>query len=187
MALPGVYKTFQHWCNQTVWIYSDTHFGDEELAAGTPGRPTDEEHVKLINSKVGRKDTLILLGDVGDVEWVRKLKGYKILICGNHDAGVTNYEPYFDEVYEGALVIGEKLILSHEPVDIPWALNIHGHVHDKRHKNDKTHFNVCSDTIGYTPINLNKFLKEGPTSKILSLHRQTIDTATTRKRKREKK
>ena len=64
----------------TVWLYSDPHFGDEELAAAFPERPTAEEQVRLINSKVGRKDTLILLGDVGDIECARKLRGYKILI-----------------------------------------------------------------------------------------------------------
>lgn len=187
MALPGVYDAFQHWCNQTVWIYSDTHFGDKDLSKGVPNRPSDEEHVRFINSKVGKKDTLILLGDVGDVEWARKLKGYKILICGNHDAGKTIYKEVFDEVYEGALIIGEKLILSHEPVDIPWALNIHGHIHDLSYQNNKRHFNVCSDYIGYEPVNLNKFLKKGPTAKILSLHRQTINTAVKKKVKRNKR
>ena len=37
------YKQFQHWGAQgTVWIYSDPHFGDEELRAGVRGRPDDE-------------------------------------------------------------------------------------------------------------------------------------------------
>ena len=87
MALPGVYKIFNdRWCNQTVWIISDPHFGDEDLRAGMPNRPSDEELVRRINAKVGRKDTLIILGDVGDIEFVKKLRGYKVLICGNHDA-----------------------------------------------------------------------------------------------------
>ena len=62
MALPGVYNIFnERWCKQTVWIIADTHFGDEELRAGMPNRPSDEELVRRINAKVGRKDTLILL------------------------------------------------------------------------------------------------------------------------------
>lgn len=184
MAIAGLYKCFDHWHKQgTVWIYSDTHFDDEELAAGVRNRPSAEEQVKLINSKVGRKDTLILLGDVGNVEWAKKLRGYKILIAGNHDTGLSNYEDIFDEVYGGPLMIGEKLILSHEPVSVPWAFNIHGHDHSGKAK-DKRHLNVCSDVIGYTPINLNQFMKTGPTAHIDSIHRQTIDKATTRKRKR---
>lgn len=185
MAIAGLYKIFDHWhATGTVWLYSDPHFGDEELAAGTPGRPTDEEQIKMINSKVGRKDTLIILGDVGDVECARQLRGRKILIMGNHDAGRTNYEDVFDEIYEGPLMIAEKLILSHEPVDVPWAYNIHGHIHDSKHKNDKRHFNVCSDAIGYVPINMNQWMKQGHLSHIESIHRTTIDKATERKKKR---
>lgn len=184
MALAGVYKEFnERWCKQTVWIYSDPHFGDEELAAGTPGRPSADEQVAMINSCVGRKDTLIILGDVGDVEYAKKLRGYKVLICGNHDAGRTNYEEAFDEIYEGALIIGEKILLSHEPVDIPWLFNIHGHDHAGAIR--PGHLNVCSDVRGYKPLNLNHILgKEGHLAKVQSIHRVTIDKATERKKKR---
>ena len=184
--IPGLYAIFNHWCNQTVWLYSDPHFGDKELAAGVINRPTDEEQIRLINSKVGKKDTLIILGDVGDIECAKKLKGYKILIAGNHDAGLTNYKDVFNEVYGGALFIGEKIVLSHEPINIPFALNIHGHVHDKRAKTDKQHINVCSDVINYTPINFNQLMKSGPTSKIETIHRTTIDKATKKKKQRGK-
>lgn len=235
MALPGIYPAFQHWAEQTVWIYSDPHFSDEDLECGIKNRPSDEEQIKNINSCAGRKDTLIILGDVGNIECVRRLRAArKILIMGNHDLGRTNYErkiekrifdqgeytkeqvmeemktlfpnwkisieeswefhsPFkrwnayadnclFDEVYEGALIIGEKLILSHEPVEIPWLYNIHGHDHAGRKR--QNHLNVCSDVIGYKPINLNQFLKSGPSAKIQSIHRVTIDKATERKVKR---
>lgn len=184
--IPGLYDIFNHWCNQTVWLYSDPHFGDKELAAGVINRPTDEEQIQLINSKVGKKDTLIILGDVGDIECAKKLKGYKILIAGNHDVGLTNYKDVFNEVYGGALFIGEKIVLSHEPINIPFALNIHGHVHDKKAKTDKQHINVCSDVINYTPINFNQLMKSGPTSKIETIHRTTIDKATKKKKQRGK-
>lgn len=243
MALPGVYKIFNdRWCNQTVWIYSDPHFGDKELAAGMPNRPSDQEQIAMINSKVGKNDTLIILGDVGDVECVKQLRGYKVLICGNHDVGATNYQrecpewqfdqkdyskeeakgivrqqcpgykitvaeaiafvngkgitatwvvtadnQLFDEVYPGPLMIGEKIFLSHEPVNIPFALNIHGHDHSGWEHKDWAHLNVCSDVIGYTPINLNQTLKSGAASHVQSIHRQTINDATKRAKKREKK
>ena len=184
MALAGVYKEYnERWCKQTVWIYSDPHFGDADLAAGTPGRPSADEQVAMINSCVGRKDTLIILGDIGDVEYAKKLRGYKVLIMGNHDAGRTNYEEAFDEIYEGALIIGEKILLSHEPVDIPWLFNIHGHDHAGAIR--PGHLNVCSDVRGYKPLNLNHILgKEGHLAKIQSIHRVTIDKATERKKKR---
>ena len=53
----------------------------------------------------------------------------KILILGHHDSGASKYEDYFDEIYSGPLIISEKIILSHEPGEVPWALNIHGHDH----------------------------------------------------------
>lgn len=239
MAIQGLYKIFDHWHKYgTVWIISDPHFGDKELECAVPGRPTAEQMVKLINSKVGKHDTLICLGDVGDVDYVRQLKGYKILIMGNHDSGRSNYEkivsvecfdkykytkkealeitkqkhpkcrydifenyqfvsPFesweiyydnglFDEVYEGPLMISEKLILSHEPIDMPWAFNIHGHDHMQQ-ASDKQHFNVCSDVIDYTPINFNQWMKQGYLSKIETIHRSTIDKATKKAKKRGKK
>lgn len=183
MALPGVYKIFNdRWCNQTVWIISDPHFGDEDLRAGMPNRPSDEELVRFINAKVGRKDTLIILGDVGDIEFAKQLRGYKVLICGNHDVGHTVYEEVFDEVYSGPLMIGEKLLLSHEPIQTPWALNIHGHDHHGAKR--KGCINVCADVIDYTPINMNQLLKSGIFKDVESIHRTTIDKATERKKKR---
>ena len=234
-TLPGIYDAFQHWGEQTLWIYSDPHFSDEDLEYGIKNRPSDEEQIRRINAKAGRKDTLIILGDVGNIECVRKLRaGRKVLIMGNHDSGASNYKrvvekkifdqdkvsmdearaimetnfpnwrihieeswemqaPFkrwiayadnllFDEVYEGALIVGEKLILSHEPVDIPWLYNVHGH--DHAGKKRKGHFNVCSDVIGYEPINLTQKLKNGLMSSIVTIHRETIDNATKRKAKR---
>lgn len=185
MALSGVYEIFnERWCKQTVWLYSDPHFSDEDLRTGMPNRPSDEELVKMINSCVGRKDTIIFLGDIGDIEYARQIRGYKVLICGNHDVGHTVYNEVFDEVYSGPLMIGEKLLLSHEPVEVPWAFNIHGHIHDSKHKNDERHFNVCSDAIDYVPINMNQLMKQGCLSHIESIHRTTINKAIERKKKR---
>jgi calcineurin-like phosphoesterase family protein len=192
MAIAGMYDLFnEKWCKQTIWLISDTHFGDAELRAGIPDRISDDEIVKRINAKVGRKDTIIHLGDVGDVEYIKKLRGYKILICGNHDAGATNYEGIFDEVYTGPLMVGEKLLLSHEPVDIEWAFNIHGHDHAGTGR--KNHLNCCIDAhkkqfgLEWEPINMNQIMKTGLLSKTESIHRITIDDATERKNKRGKK
>ena len=237
MNLPGVYKIFlEKWDSlQTCWIISDTHFGDKDLSQGIRNRPSDADIVQAINAKCGKNDLLIHLGDVGDVEYVKLLRAkHKILICGNHDAGRTNYErkierlyfdktyydrdaalqeakakcpgcryniyekfqftlPFeswviecdnmlFDEVYEGPLMIAEKLILSHEPVDVPWAYNIHGHDH-KGHKR-KNHTNVCVDVTGYQPINMNQWMKSGAMAHVETIHRDTIDRATVRKKKR---
>ena len=235
MAIAGLYKIFNHWSEEgTLYIYSDPHFNDPDLKKGID-RPSADELVQKINSKVGRKDTIVILGDICDIEYVKKIRGYKVLLMGNHDAGRTNYErqvitqlfskelytkeqvldlmktmypncrytidegyqfhsPFefwkvsadnqlFDEVYEGPLMIGEKLILSHEPVDVTWAFNIHGHNHSGKSVG-KRHMNVCADVIGYVPVNMNQFMKSGAMAHVETIHRDTIDKATERKRKR---
>lgn len=237
--IEGLYEPFQHWgASGTTWIISDTHFDDPDLIHAYADRPSAEEQVKRINAKCGRADTLIILGDVGDISYVRQLRAkYKILVMGNHDSGASNYKRQifrerfdkglfqkhealdemkrlypdcsytiidsydyldnfpcwevradnrlFDQVYTGVLVIGEKLMLSHEPIKgCDWCMNIHGHDHSRSHKNDIYHFNVCADVIGYEPINFNKWMKEGHLAPIVSIHRDTIDNATARAKKR---
>ena len=236
MNLPGVYNIFLEKMNdyQTCYMISDTHFGDKDIQKAFPNRPSDEELVKLINSRVGRKDVLWILGDCGDIEYVKKLRGYKILLLGNHDTGVSNYQrqkwikkfdkdkfqkdeaiaemkrlypgcsytifegydfhaPFeyweikadnklFDMVFSGPVMLGPKILLSHEPLDISWAFNIHGHDHAGAKR--KGHLNVCADVIGYTPINFNQFLKSGAFSKVQTVHRKTIDLATKNRKKR---
>lgn len=181
----SLYEPFRPWSAQgTIWIISDTHFKDTDLEKGILGRPSAEELVRRINSKVGRKDTLILLGDVGDVECARALRGYKVLVMGNHDSGARNYRGIFSEIYEGPVMISEKIILSHEPLNIDWAFNIFGHCHDLSNYVPGG-LNVCADVIDYTPINFNQFLKSGRLREIKPLHRRTIDRATERKQNRE--
>lgn len=178
-----LYKIFSHWEKTTLHLISDTHFNDSDLALGIPNRPSAQELVNIINSKVGRKDVLIHLGDVGDLDYTKQLRGYKILVCGNHDKGASNYEEVFDEIYTGPLIINDKIILSHEPITIPGMFNIHGHNHSKG-SNDFQHLNVCCDVLdGYLPLNFKQLYKNGLVSKVSSIHRQTIDKATERRKK----
>lgn len=237
--IESLYKPFQKWSEKgTIWIFSDPHFEDEDLVNAYDDRPSADELVRRINSKVGKCDTLICLGDVGDISYVRQLRAkYKILVMGNHDSGASNYKrqiikqkfdktqfqkheaieemkrlypncvysivdvydfvpPFdywevcadnrlFDEVYEGPVLISPKLMLSHEPISCgTWALNIHGHIHARTHKNGFYHYNVCADCHDYLPLNLNQFLKSGAFSYVVPIHRQTIDEATARCKKR---
>ena len=231
----GLYNIFNTlWGMQTIWLYSDPHFGETEEESGLTNKPTDAEQVRRINSKVGRKDTIIFLGDIGDPSWLKSVRGYKVLITGNHDTGISNYQrdrfqrsfdadewqkdevymemkqeypdhcvtveksydfhtPFVrwvatmdnqlcDEVYNGPLIIGPKLILSHEPIEIDGIFNIHGHTHSLTSPTNKD-LNACSMNIDYIPINLNQLMKHGLTSKVDSIHRITIDNATARKKR----
>ena len=91
----------------------------------------------------------------------------------------------FDRVFQGPVMIGEKLILSHEPLECDWAFNIHGHIHSFTHKDDARHMCICPDVTGnFEPINFNQLMKSGFMAKIQTIHRDVIDKATKRARKR---
>ena len=186
--IQGLYKPFSNWGqNGGVWVISDTHFGEDDLKQGIKSRPDDEVLLKNINQKVGKNGTLIHTGDVGDIEYAKRLKGYKILILGNHDRMPEYWDEVFDEVYSDMLIISPKIILSHEPIpNFPYMYNIHGHVHNGKQFSPGK-MNVCADVIGYTPVNFNQFIKSGKLKECESLHRSTIDTATERAKKRGKR
>ena len=181
----GLYNNFKHWFNEergTVFFYSDPHFSDEEMNKAR--NITDREQIESINKVIGKYDTLVILGDIGNIECVRKLHGWPILVMGNHDAGAARYISPFREIYEGPLFISEKLLLSHEPIDCPYAINIHGHDHANRSYQDINHWNVCAENINYTPVPLKTILNSGRLKRIDSIHRVTIDKATERKKKK---
>ena len=194
----GLYDSFSRWFNNDrgqVYFYSDPHFNDPEMQFIRTNHIGDEEQVKRINSKIGKYDTLIMLGDIGDTEFVKKLHGYKVLIMGNHDKGASNYKRslygsgfvhdnhLFDEVYEGALTISEKIVISHVPADFPCMLNIHGHKHDLPYRYDDHHINVCAEAINYTPVSLKEIIRSGCLKNIPTINRNAIDEAVARKQK----
>jgi len=225
----------------SIWIYSDPHFGDDEMKHLRKDYIGDDEQVRRINKKVGKNDTIIFLGDIGDVNYIRKIKGYKVLIMGNHDKGVTNYRrevntvekfsnenmtaedatllnmytmaaingdkqafrkantyvlskyttvetvdnKLFDEVYEGPLMINDKIILSHEPIENlpPYMFNIHGHDHSNWEGGNPNRMNMCAEFIDYTPVNLKSIIEGGKLKDVPSIHRVAIDRAIKRKSK----
>lgn len=235
-----LYSPFRKWTEKgTLWVYSDPHFSDPDMVELRKNYIGDDEQIARINSKVGKNDTIIFLGDIGNEEMIRKIRGYKVLIMGNHDKGASKYQrqiatlkiskdfadknsaydamtkkypgwkidigsdyypkpaPFerwvvtadnglFDEVYEGPLFIAEKLILSHEPIDLPFAFNIHGHDHSGWHAKDSDYLNVCAERIDYTPVNVSRLIKKGLLSKVDSIHRMTIDRAVEKKESRNK-
>lgn len=174
-----LYPTFRRWSDgRGVWIISDTHFGDHDCKLMDPDWPDINDQIKTINHSIKEPACLIHLGDVGDPYYIKRLKGkYKILLTGNHDAGVSKYEEYFDEIYNGPLMISDKIILSHEPVDVPWAFNIHGHDHASNNIGDDHHYNVTANVHHYIAANLNDIIKSGVLKNIMSLHGSTIERA----------
>lgn len=211
--IDALYDKFKEWSKGgSVYIYSDSHFSDldcyklrfpdeyeeaeeyfqahqnyEKFKGPTFVEKLDEMQINNINKLCNKCDTLVILGDIGNIECIKKLKaGRKILIMGNHDCGASNYKNLFDEVYEGPLFIGKRILLSHEPVEFDYALNIHGHVHsDKKRKKELYCFNACAEYINYTPVNLKDILNSGIMKNIKDIHRDTIDEAVKRKLKKK--
>lgn len=215
-----LYKPFEHWYHGgTIWLYSDPHFGDPDN--GTRDWPSDDDQVKMINNGLSKNDTIIFLGDIGDVEYIKKIKGYKVLIMGNHDKGASNYlkkyrvevptkgilfESYsridvedvvaeynileqhddeaeifnnylFDEVYEGPLMINDHVMLSHEPVNMGFGVNIHGHNHAGRMLDRYlgcVSINVCSNIVEFRKRRLDELLEH---INYVDIHRFAIDNA----------
>lgn len=202
----SLYDIFRHWYRtdgvheNAIWILSDPHFNDGEMMYLRKNYIGDDEQVKRINSKIGKKDTVIFLGDIGDISFIKKIRGYKVLIMGNHDRGVEYYKRkveyedgkivsdnhLFDEVYEGPLIIGPKIILSHEPIASRYMLNIHGHDHSDWFRSDHPHVNLCVELIDYYPVCLKNIIESGILKEFDDIHRVTIDTATKRKADRSK-
>ena len=188
-----LYPAFKHWmpANGNIWFYSDPHFGDKEnwllrkqfIRAIDNVEAFDNLQITTINKACGKNDTLVILGDVGDIEYVKKLRAKKkILILGNHDQGASYYATVFDEVYAGPVIIAERLILTHEPIDFPYAVNIHGHDHSNHGFKDGLHINCCAEHINYTPICLSNIVKSGLLKNTINIHREAIDKAKDRKK-----
>ena len=163
--------------NGTVWLYADPHFGDTELNGLR--HISDEEQIKQINSIVTKNDTIIILGDVGDLNTARKIKaGYKVLIMGNHDKNVKECYQVFDDIYEGPLLVNNRVLLSHEPV-YPLAnyfFNIHGHNHFDITYDTRRYLNLCAELIDYKPISLKQIIFDRKALKHTgNIHRDAID------------
>lgn len=116
-----LYKPFQHWSEKgSVYLISDTHF-DEDDRKLMGYKISEQDQIYLLNEFCHKNDTLVHLGDVGNPEYMDKLKCHKVLLMGNHDTAPTQMEKYFEEVYTGPLWIAEKIVLSHEPLQITFG------------------------------------------------------------------
>lgn len=208
--IDSLYYPFRKWSeNAAVWLYSDPHFGDVEsytfrgLITDKTKEELDKFQVDSINRLVGKNDTIIFLGDIGDPTSLKRVRGHKVLITGNHDRGAAYYKDYFDEIYTGCLTISDRIILSHEPIEgcPPFLFNIHGHDHNgtdfkayafkdqrvvttdsmvlvmlaaiKQYKLNK--FNVCAEWINYKPVALKDIINSGVLSNIPTIHRDYLD------------
>ena len=96
--IKSLYRCFQRWSkNGTVYLVSDTHFNDSDRDY-MGYHISNEDQWYIINNTCHINDTLIHLGDVGDLEYIKRLKCYKILIMGNHDQSIKKMEEKLQSV-----------------------------------------------------------------------------------------
>ena len=97
----------------TIWIMSDLHFGHNNIKNFERHEfSTIKEHDETIFDNLKKiiksSDTFLCLGDIGKnwVDYIKKLKCYKVLILGNHDNESKNeYKKYWNEVYDSPLFL----------------------------------------------------------------------------------
>ena len=70
-----LYEPFRHWSDGgSIFIISDLHFVDENCILMDPDWIKPEKQIEIINRIVGKNDTFICLGDVGDKKYIPLIK-----------------------------------------------------------------------------------------------------------------
>ena len=130
-----------------IFYTADLHFHYKPFL---PGRPfasveeMDEAMIRLWNETVTDRDTVYVVGDVGDIggyvpgDALGRLQGRKHLIRGNHDTGFENAPKLFD-YFETVTDFNEiddgetHILLCHYPILYrKRGYMIHGHLHQAR-------------------------------------------------------
>lgn len=157
-----------------VFFTSDLHFGHERLCKNLRGMSAKESEELIIhnwNSVVNKRDLVYILGDFTFEkahrieELLRKLRGNKYLVGGNHDTlGCVK-----EFMRLGIPVLGcvnyKRFICTHAPVHPSevkfFRGNIHGHIHRKGvidgweynpENLEGFYYNVNTEFHNYTPV-----------------------------------
>jgi len=155
-----------------IWLISDTHFFHKNIIkyADRPFADVNQMNKTIIINwlkKVRKDDKIFHLGDIGFgkadnlIKIFKNLPGYKILIRGNHDKGFNDsvlHKMGFNEIYKYPIILEEKYILSHKPLEAVIGsnmINICGHIHEQETGHIEQ-INVSVEQINYTPISFKK-------------------------------
>lgn len=156
-----------------VYLTSDLHFGHKNIIKYenrnyNTVEEMDEDFIKKWNNKVNNNDLVYILGDFSwykpekTMEILKRLKGKKVLIIGNHDEIYLKSEDFdrslFEEIcyYKELKINKTKIVLFHYPI-IDWngkhngSIHFYGHVHSivnkdtEYMKNEDNCYNVSID------------------------------------------
>jgi len=161
-----------------IYVISDTHFYHVNIIkyCDRPFKTEQEMNnfmVKRWNSRVQKEDLVIHLGDVVlsnrtrfFKSLVQQLNGRKILVRGNHDRKSIHWylTHGFDFVCD-EFAIGQ-ILFTHRPVKkpdfllMPYKLNIHGHIHQKKEYDKDIYKNISVERTNYFPVKLDTILGE---------------------------
>ena len=170
-----------------TYFIADLHLGHESVIefGARPFANVDEMNEKLIvnwNDKVTDDDDVFIIGDLffrckvpEAIAMVRRLKGKKHLIIGNHDfkyLKTVEFRDLFVEIeslYEMDLD-GERLVLCHYPI-AEWngyfrgAWHIYGHIHNAKNpaydymRTLERALNAGAEVVGYAPVTFEELKK----------------------------
>lgn len=179
-----------------IWFTSDLHFFHDRILEFHPKRKelfgdtvekAKEAMIQLWNSRVNKKDTVYILGDLafGEVEDKRKLfqrlNGNKVLILGNHDKIPDHLKCYFNHITQIKNITFKKtihtylhrdlkVVMCHFPM-VAWehchknSIMLHGHCHgkldhyNKDSKELRVDVGIDGELANYDLISLEKIAK----------------------------
>lgn len=128
--------------------------------------------VRKWNENVEDDDVVYYVGDFAFgtpnlwVPILRKLRGHKILIRGNHDPSVAKcLQVGWPQVHSQMSVTtasNHRVLLRHKPwsegsIPLGVELVIHGHIHNRPSPNG-FNVNVSAEVLNYTPADLNQLV-----------------------------
>lgn len=126
-----------------IWFTSDLHFFHDRILEFHPKRKeifgstvekAKEAMIQLWNSRVNKKDTVYILGDLafGEVEDKRKLfqrlNGNKVLILGNHDKVPDHLKCYFNHITQIKNIKFKKSVYNFLHKDLEVIIGIDGNL-----------------------------------------------------------
>jgi len=163
-------------------LITDTHFNHKAMVTYC-GRPENFTEIILKNwEEMADENTVTYhLGDVifsnasqvGDM--LKRIKGKKILIKGNHDLNKDSWylNKGFDGVCDAYKLIheGKHILLTHIPSkDKEYHINIHGHFHNTDHRSlepeileyyDPTYHKLLAiENTDLKPVELEAFVRQ---------------------------
>jgi calcineurin-like phosphoesterase family protein len=161
-----------------VYVTSDLHFHHAGIIglANRSFENVNEMNTTLLNnwnSVINSRDEVYIIGDFAFhgtgaqvSETLKRLKGKKYLVLGNHDSSYLKDQDFDTSLYEWIKEYyvlsyeGNRFVMFHYPI-LEWqfyyknSVHLFGHIHTREFMHpDKRAFNVGVDVNNYFPINL---------------------------------